>query len=74
LRSNPDDIINNRQLLKVIADSLHRFHQEIDPHRFIENGLPQVNDDTTTPNNGEEKLDKKPPKKPRKDDQTLPPK
>jgi hypothetical protein len=70
LRSNTDDIINNRQLLKAIADSLHRFNQEIDPRRFIENGLPQVNDDTTTPNNdnGEEKSDEKPPKKPRKDD------
>jgi hypothetical protein len=67
-----DDIINNRQLLKAIADSLHRFHQEIDPHRFIENGLPQVNDDTTTSNNGEEKLEEKPPKKSRSDDPILP--
>jgi hypothetical protein len=72
LQSNTDNIINNRQLLKAIADSLHRFQREIDPHCFIENRLPQIYDDTTTSKNGEEKLEEKPPKKPRSDDPTLP--
>jgi hypothetical protein len=72
LQSNTDDIINNRQLLKAIADSLHRFQREIDPRHFIENGLSQIYDDTTTSNNGEEKSEEKPPKKPRSDDPALP--
>jgi hypothetical protein len=72
LQSNTDDIINNRQLLKAIADSLHQFYWEIDPHCFIKNILSQINNDTTTSNNQEEKLEEKPPKKPRNDDPTLP--
>jgi hypothetical protein len=72
LQSNTDDIINNRQLLKAIADSLHQFQREIDPRHFIENGLSQIYDDTTTSNNGEEKSEEKPPKKPRSDDPALP--
>jgi hypothetical protein len=49
--------------LKAIADSLCQFHREIDLRHFIKNGLSQINNDTTTSNNGEEKLEEKLPKK-----------